>query len=152
MAKHVEPIVADWRTGVQIPPAPPNKQKKTSSDVFFCACAPTTASTLRWLPSDRRHGPVYQQIHRISRLQTAQGKAALGAQSGAAECITNLGLARAQQQGGLKGHAGALDQQPGTHFQLVRISKALRQPVKLAVVIAVQASGCGQFGDRKSVV
>src|SRR5690606_38702416 len=29
MAKHVEPIVADWRTGVQIPPAPPNKQTPT---------------------------------------------------------------------------------------------------------------------------
>src|SRR5690606_13088817 len=57
--------------------------KKTSSDVFFCACAPARA--LRRLPSDRRHGPVYQQIHRNSGLQTAQRKAALGAQSGAAE-------------------------------------------------------------------
>lgn len=25
MAKHVEPIAESWRTGVQIPPAPPNK-------------------------------------------------------------------------------------------------------------------------------
>lgn len=28
MAKHVEPIAESWRTGVQIPPAPPNKPLK----------------------------------------------------------------------------------------------------------------------------
>src|SRR5690606_7074802 len=43
MAKHVEPIVADWRTGVQIPPAPPNKHLRASTDVLFCACC--SAST-----------------------------------------------------------------------------------------------------------
>ncbi len=37
-AKHVVPTAEYWRTGVQIPPAPPNDQKKTSTDVFFCAC------------------------------------------------------------------------------------------------------------------
>src|SRR5690606_12058427 len=35
MAKHVEPIVADWRTGVQIPPAPPKtKPQLTSAGAF----------------------------------------------------------------------------------------------------------------------
>lgn len=28
------------KTRVQIPPAPPNDQSKTSTDVFFCACDP----------------------------------------------------------------------------------------------------------------
>src|SRR5690606_19117960 len=55
MAKHVEPIVADWRTGVQIPPAPPNKHLKTSSDVFFCALNPANTRLSGLLASTEVH-------------------------------------------------------------------------------------------------
>src|SRR5690606_10522122 len=34
MAKHVEPIAEFWRTGVQIPPAPPNTNLDLSQTVY----------------------------------------------------------------------------------------------------------------------
>src|SRR5690606_34687028 len=89
------------RSPVQSTPAHQTSRKRRPRTSFFVPALQPQPALFR-LPSDRRHGPVYQQIHRISGLQTAQRRAALGAQSGAAECITNLGLARAQQQGGLK--------------------------------------------------
>src|SRR5690606_35665333 len=44
MAKHVEPIAEFWRTGVQIPPAPPiPKPQPLSVGVFSCLIAPVPA-------------------------------------------------------------------------------------------------------------
>src|SRR5690606_31401907 len=44
MAKHVEPIAESWRTGVQIPPAPPIlKPQLLSVGAFSCLFAPVPA-------------------------------------------------------------------------------------------------------------
>src|SRR5690606_2413857 len=52
---------------------PPNTQIPSVRGSFFVFRPPQSAAPLR-------HGPVYQQIHRISGLQTAQRRAAFGAQ------------------------------------------------------------------------
>src|SRR5690606_37353192 len=44
MATHVEPIVENWRTGVQIPPAPPiPKGQQFAVGLFSCPIAPVPA-------------------------------------------------------------------------------------------------------------
>src|SRR5690606_17573289 len=74
MAKHVEPIAEFWRTGVQIPPAPPNKQKDVFGRLFFMPEIPRP----RPLPTARQQDALPKQGVVSLQLRARHGAPASG--------------------------------------------------------------------------